>query len=72
MWYHEYQRTHAHDNGTDTDPDGDMPPAAQVAHEYNGYHVANLVGGCDRAGQTRRYIKPLLDCCYHRINVTRA
>lgn len=57
---------------TNTNPDGDVPSTSQITHKDDCNNVSDLVRGCDETGKAGRDLKPLLNCCYHRVDISRA
>lgn len=68
---HENDGADAHDDGAHADPDGNVPPTAEVAHEDHRDHVAELVRRSYQPGKARWYFEALFNRCYHRVNVPR-
>lgn len=57
---------------TDSNPNRDVPSTSQIAHEYDGDHIADFVARRYQPWQTRWNIESLFYCRYDGINVTGA
>lgn len=54
---------------TDCDPYWNVSSAAEIRYKDHGNHVTDLVAARDEPREARRYFKPFLNCCDHRIYV---
>lgn len=54
---------------TDANPDGNVPPASQIANKYDRDDISDLIAGGNQSRQTRWNVKALFYCRNHGVDV---